>query len=33
MTARYAVVVPTVGRPSLQRLLEALSRQPDPLPE
>ena len=33
MTARYAVVVPTVGRPSLHRLLEALSRQPDPLPE
>ena len=33
MTARYAVVVPTVGRPSLQRLLEALSHQPDPLPE
>jgi len=30
---RYAVVVPTVGRPSLDRLLESLAGQSGPLPE
>jgi HAD superfamily hydrolase (TIGR01662 family) len=30
--SRYDVVVPTVGRPSLQRLLAALATQPPPLP-
>jgi histidinol-phosphate phosphatase family protein len=29
----YDVVIPTVGRPSLARLLEALATQPDPLPQ
>ncbi|MCW2954738.1 MAG: hypothetical protein JWQ48_3908, partial [Conexibacter sp.] len=29
----YDVVVPTVGRPSLARLLAALGRCPEPLPE
>src|SRR4051795_1185474 len=28
----YDVVIPTVGRPSLTRLLDALATQPDPLP-
>jgi len=30
---RYDVVIPTVGRPSLARLLAALAAQPNPLPE
>jgi histidinol-phosphate phosphatase family protein len=30
---RYAVVIPTVGRASLSRLLDALARQQEPLPE
>ena len=29
----YDVVIPTVGRPSLARLLDALAAQPEPLPE
>jgi len=33
MTYTYDVVIPTVGRASLGRLLRALADQPDPLPE
>lgn len=33
MTPRYAVVIPTLARPSLHGLLDALERQPGPLPE
>jgi histidinol-phosphate phosphatase family protein len=32
-TSGYAVVVPTIGRPSLQALLDALGRQPAPPPD
>lgn len=32
MTIRYAVVVPTIGRSTLEDLLEAIGRQSEPLP-